>query len=50
MSTHGLGYLMAHIGGVIAEEATNRVAPIMSSSDPAQHHPKLDHLRPKKIF
>ena len=46
-----LEYLVTHGDGVItvvAEVATNRMAPVLSSSEPAERHSKLYHLWPKK--
>jgi hypothetical protein len=38
------------VSSVVAEDATKRVAPVLSSSELAQSHCKLDHLRPKNVF
>ena len=44
---------MEYVDGVvtvIAETATNRVAPVLSSSDTARLHCKLYNLRPKRTI
>ena len=38
--------LMTHGGGVVAEPASYRVAPVLSSSESARHHCRHYHLRP----
>ena len=35
---------------VVAETATNHVAPVLYSSDPLRQHSNLYHLRLKKLF
>ena len=41
---------MEHGGGIVAEASINRVAPVLSSSDPAPQHTKIDQLRKKLLL
>ena len=38
------------VSTIVAEETTNRVAPVFSNSEPARRHSKLCYLRMKTIF
>ena len=35
---------------VVGQAATNRGAPVLSSSDPTRHHSKLYNIRPRKTI
>jgi hypothetical protein len=41
---------MAHVGGVVPEATTNRVAPVLSSSESALRHCKFEQLPQKKCI